>query len=109
MNLYQYKGQWLIVDMGAMFGDDSTPLGVDVMMPDTKFIEKYKDNIAGCVITHGPEDHIGSSLSMSLTKVTSSGAIAWLWPRLRCPIFATPLTACMIRRKLEDASLHHQV
>lgn len=95
MNLYHYGGKWLIADMGAMFGDDMTPLGVEVTMPDPKFIEKLADKIVGCVITHGHEDHIG--------------AIPWLWPKLRCPVFATPLTASMIHRKLEDASLHHQV
>ena len=42
-------------------------------------------------------------------SLTVAGAIPWLWPRLRCPVFATPLTAAMIRRKLEEASLHHQV
>ena len=112
MNLYHYKGKWLIADLGAMFGDDASPLGVDVTMPDPRFIERLKDDLVGCVITHGHEDHIGLSMPRVACIVPifmSAGAIPWLWPRLRCPVFATPLTANMIRRRLEDASLHHQV
>jgi hypothetical protein len=59
MNLYHYGGKWLMVDLGAMFGDDSTPIGVDVVMADPSFIEQQADKLAGLVITHGHEDHIG--------------------------------------------------
>ena len=67
LNLYAYRGKWLMVDLGVTFGDDSTP-GVDVIMPDIAFIEERRDALAGLVLTHGHEDHIG--------------AVQYLWPRL---------------------------
>lgn len=95
LNLYGHDGRWLMVDLGVTFGDDTTPLGVDVIMPDPRFIEDYTKELSGLVLTHGHEDHIG--------------AVAHLWPRLRCPIYATPFTATLVRRKLEDAGLLKQV
>ena len=90
LNLYHYAGSWLMVDLGISFGDESVP-GVEVVMPDPGFIEERRDSLAGLVLTHGHEDHIG--------------AIPWLWERLGCPIYATPFTASLVRRKLEDAGL----
>ncbi|MEZ5669185.1 MAG: ribonuclease J [Alphaproteobacteria bacterium] len=91
LNLYGHAGRWLMVDLGVTFGDDTTPPGVEVIMPDPRFIEEYRSELAGLVLTHGHEDHIG--------------AVPYLWPRLRCPIYATPFTATLVRRKLEDAGL----
>ncbi len=88
LNLYHYRGKWLMVDLGITF--DQTP-GIEVLMPDTKFIEEHVQNLAGLVLTHAHEDHIG--------------AIPHLWPRLRCPMFATPFTAALIRHKLHEAGL----
>jgi ribonuclease J len=88
LNLYHFRGKWLMVDLGITF--DQTP-GIEVLMPDTKFIEEHVQNLAGLVLTHAHEDHIG--------------AIPYLWPRLRCPMFATPFTAALIRHKLHDAGL----
>lgn len=88
LNLYGYDDQWLIVDFGITFGDD---LGIDIIMPDISFLEKKKDKIVGMVLTHAHEDHIG--------------AIPYLLPRLECPMYATPFTAAIIRRKLIDAGL----
>jgi ribonuclease J len=90
VNLYGFAGKWLMVDLGITFGDDTTP-GVDVILPDLAFIEKRRKDLAGLVITHGHEDHIG--------------AIPYLWKRLRCPIYCTPFTASLVRRKLEDVGL----
>lgn len=90
VNLYGFAGKWLMVDLGITFGDDTTP-GVDVILPDLSFIEKRRKDLAGLVITHGHEDHIG--------------AIPYLWKRLRCPIYCTPFTASLVRRKLEDVGL----
>lgn len=88
LNLYHYQGKWLMVDLGVSF-DKS--LGMDVVMPDTTFIENHLDDLEGLVITHGHEDHIG--------------AIPYIWHLLQCPIYATPFTAFLIRRKLKEAGL----
>jgi ribonuclease J len=90
LNLYHYAGKWLMVDLGITFGDETTP-GIDVIMPDPGFIERRKRDLLGLVVTHGHEDHIG--------------AIPYLWERLRCPIYATPFTATLIRRKLAEVDL----
>ncbi|MCC7274866.1 MAG: ribonuclease J [Alphaproteobacteria bacterium] len=90
LNLYGYRGRWLMVDLGVTFGDDETP-GVDVIMPDIAFIEERRDALAGLVLTHAHEDHIG--------------AVQYLWPRLQCPVYATPFTAALLRRKLADTGL----
>ena len=82
--------KWLIVDLGVTFGDTSTP-GVEIILPDPSFIETYADDIVGIVLTHAHEDHIG--------------AIGWLWPRLKAPLYATPFTAFLIREKLRQAGL----
>lgn len=90
LNLYGYGGQWLMVDLGVTFGDDAVP-GTDVMMPDPSFIAERREDLLGIVLTHGHEDHLG--------------AVAYLWPRLRCPVWATPFTAALLRGKLQEANL----
>jgi len=92
--LYGYGGKWLMVDLGVTFGEDGTP-GIDVVMPDLSFIEEHVDDLVGLVLTHGHEDHLG--------------AVAYLWPRLRCPVYATPFTAALLRRKLAEAGLEGEV
>lgn len=87
LNLYGHAGKWLMVDLGVTFRDDRTP-GIDVIMPDTSYIEARRSDLVGLVLTHGHEDHIG--------------AVPYLWPRLRCPIYATPFTATLVRRKLQE-------
>ncbi|MEX0840491.1 MAG: ribonuclease J [Parvibaculum sp.] len=98
LNLYGYGPEndrcWIMVDLGVTFGDDRTP-GVDLIMPDPAFIEERRDDLLGIVLTHAHEDHIG--------------AVAHLWPRLRCPIYATPFTATMVRGKLIEAGLESEV
>ncbi|MBY0429698.1 MAG: ribonuclease J, partial [Rhodospirillales bacterium] len=94
LNLYGYGGSWLIVDLGVSFGDDTTP-GIDVFMADPAFIAERRDKLAGIVLTHGHEDHLG--------------AVAHLWPRLRCPVYATPFSAALLRSKLHEAGLQDQV
>ena len=59
LNLYGHAGVWLMVDLGITFGDDETP-GIDVIMPDPTFIEERADRLAGLVLTHAHEDHIGA-------------------------------------------------
>ena len=94
LNLYSHRGDWLIVDCGVTFGDDSQP-GVEVVMPDPAFIVERRDRLLGIVATHAHEDHIG--------------AIPYLWPQLRCPVWATPFTASLLRAKLVEAGLIDQV
>lgn len=93
LNLFGYDGRWLMVDLGVTFGDDATP--VDVIMPDPSFIVERKSELVGIVLTHAHEDHIG--------------AVAHLWPRLRCPVYCTPFTASVLRRKLAEAGLAREV
>ena len=98
MNLNAYgfgpadNRQWIIVDVGVTFGDPSTP-GVEIIVPDPTFLEG--EDILGIVLTHAHEDHIG--------------ALGWLWPRIKAPLYATPFTAFLIREKLRDAGLLDRV
>jgi ribonuclease J len=97
-NLYGFgpahDRRWVVVDLGVTFGDQSTP-GVEVILPDPTFIEEHADRILGIVLTHAHEDHLG--------------AVAWLWPRLRAPVYATPFTAFILREKLREADLLDEV
>ncbi|MGH6932861.1 MAG: ribonuclease J [Dongiaceae bacterium] len=90
LNLYGHAGKWLMIDLGITFGDDSTP-GIEVIMPDISFIKERAHDLVGLVLTHAHEDHIG--------------AVPYLWPQLKCPIYATPFTASVLRRKLEEVGL----
>jgi len=98
LNLYGYgpeaKRQWIIIDLGVMFGGDDTP-GIDVIMPDPAFIEEHRRHLLGIVLTHAHEDHIG--------------AVAHLWPRLKAPVYATPFTAALVRGKLEEEGILDEV
>ena len=90
MNTYLYglgearQRRWLMVDLGLTFPGDAEP-GVDVVLPNLKFIAENRKQLAGLVLTHAHEDHIG--------------AVIDLWPRIGCPIYATPFTAGMLRSK----------
>ena len=94
LNLYRCDGRWLAVDCGIGFGGAQYP-EVDVMMPDPGFIADRHDRLVGLVITHAHEDHLG--------------AVPWLWPRLRCPVYATPFAAAVLRRKLAEVQLLDKV
>lgn len=87
LNLYGHAGKWLMIDLGITFADDSQP-ALDVIMPDIAFIESQRDALAGLVLTHAHEDHLG--------------AVPYLWDRLRCPVYATPFAAAVLRRKLKE-------
>ena len=93
-NLYGFgpphDRKWIVVDLGVTFGDQTTP-GVELILPDPEFIEEHAKNILGIVLTHAHEDHIG--------------AVAWLWPRLKAPLYATPFTAFLLREKLREKGL----
>lgn len=89
LNLYEYDGHWLMCDLGITFAGDELP-GIDLVMPDVSYIAKRKEGLVGLVITHGHEDHLG--------------AVSYLWPLLRCPVFATPFAAALLRRKVEEGA-----
>ena len=94
LNLYRCSGRWLAVDCGIGFGGSEMP-EVEIMMPDPAFIAEQRDKLVGLVITHAHEDHIG--------------AVAHLWRQLRCPVYATPFAAAVLRRKLGEAQLLAEV
>lgn len=76
--------RWLVVDLGMSFAGEEAP-GVDLVLPDIRFLEAERRNIVGLLLTHGHEDHIGAVLD--------------LWPRLKCPIFTTRFTAGLMEAK----------
>ena len=94
MNLYSYGNEterkWIIVDTGVTFADDTFP-GIDLIYPDVGFISDKKDDVLGIVLTHAHEDHIG--------------AITYIWPKLKCKIYATPFTAVLIREKFREKNI----
>ena len=94
LSLYGYGGRWLMIDCGITFADDTIP-GVDIIMPDPRFIAERAETLDGLVCTHAHEDHIG--------------AIPYLWQRFGCPVYATPFTAAVLRQKLIEAGLEHEV
>ncbi len=94
MNLYAYgkeeNQKWIIVDLGVTFADDSIP-GIDLIMPDPGFIIDKKKDLLGIVLTHAHEDHIG--------------AVAHIWPELKCKLYATPFTAALITEKFKEKKI----
>ncbi len=100
MNAYAYglgpasRRKWIIVDLGVKFGDEMDP-GIDVILPDTTYLEAVRKDLLAIFVTHAHEDHIG--------------AIPWLWPRLRCPVYCTPFAAELLKRKLSEAGLLGEV
>jgi len=92
LNLFGHNKEWIIVDCGITFGDR---LGIDIIMPDPSAILDHAENIKALVLTHAHEDHIG--------------AVPYLWPYLKCPVYATPFTAQILRQKLEEKSWGKQV
>jgi len=94
MSLYGCGGKWLMVDCGLTFADDTLP-GIDLLFPDPAFIEERSKDLVGLVLTHAHEDHLG--------------AVAHLWPRLNCPVYATPFAMQLLQRKLGETGLLDRV
>ncbi len=94
MNLFAFGSpenrKWIIVDIGVTFADDSIP-GIDLIYPDPGFIVDKKEDLLGIILTHAHEDHIG--------------AIAHIWPKLKCKIFATPFTSILITEKFKEKKI----
>jgi len=100
MNMYLYgigKGKrrkWIMVDCGVKFGDERDP-GIDVIVPDTQFIEQYKKDLLAIIITHGHEDHLG--------------AVTWLWPKLQAPVYCAPFAAELLKHKFAEKNLLNDI
>ncbi len=94
VNLYGCQGKWLMVDLGMSFGAQEYP-GTELMFADPRFIEERADDLLGVVLTHAHEDHIG--------------AIPYFAADLGVPLYATPFTAELILRKLDEAGITDQV
>jgi ribonuclease J len=87
MSLYGFGDSWLMVDCGITFADERAP-GIEIMVPDVRFITENIDNLLGIVLTHAHEDHLGG--------------VPYLWKDLRCPVYATPFACALLRRKLAE-------
>src|SRR5215813_3280234 len=93
MNLAVYglgeegRRRWIVVDLGVAFGDDALP-GVDLILPDIRYLVEERRNLLGLVLTHAHEDHFGALLD--------------LWPKLQLPVYATPFTAALLKAKQES-------
>jgi len=101
MNCYLYglgpedRRQWLMVDLGITFPEGEFDPGVDVILPDVRFIAEERKALVGIVLTHAHEDHFG--------------AVIELWPRLRAPVYATPFTAALLRAKLAEFGSREEI
>jgi len=87
--------KWIVVDCGVLFGRETETPGIDIIMPDIRYLAERREDVIAMVLTHGHEDHIG--------------AVGHLWPELQCPLYATPFTARLIEDKLFEAGLQDRV
>ena len=92
--VYEYGKDILVVDCGMGFPDEDM-YGIDIVIPDITYLEDNKDRVRGIVLTHGHEDHIGG--------------MPYVMSRLDCPVYATRLTAGLVRLKLEEHGLAEKV
>lgn len=94
LNVYHLDGKYLIVDFGAGFADDFFP-GIDMLVPDVRFLQQHAEDILGIVLTHSHEDHIG--------------AVQYVWGQLACPIYTTKFTANFLRAKIDRLSIADKI
>jgi ribonuclease J len=79
------RRQWLSVDLGVSFASEEHLPGIDLILPDIRYLMEERKNLAGLVLTHAHEDHFGALID--------------LWPRLKLPVYATPFTAALLEAK----------
>jgi ribonuclease J len=84
-NLFGHQDQWIAVDCGITLEQVPGALRPSVQMPDLSFITERREQLAGLIVTHAHEDHLG--------------ALPYLWEQLRCPVYATPFAAAVLRYK----------
>jgi ribonuclease J len=89
LSIYGVGGErrrtWLVVDLGVSFASEENLPGVDLILPDVRYLVEERKNVAGLVLTHAHEDHFGALID--------------LWPRLKIPVYATPFTAALLEAK----------
>lgn len=90
MYLYEYAGEIIVVDAGLAFPDDEM-LGVDLVIPDITYLINNKKRVRGIILTHAHEDHIGS--------------LPYVLKEINVPVYATKLTAGIVKTKLEEHNL----
>ncbi|MEX2036557.1 MAG: ribonuclease J, partial [Xanthobacteraceae bacterium] len=79
------RRSWLVVDVGVSFASEENLPGIDLILPDIRYLVEERRNLAGIVLTHAHEDHYGALLD--------------LWPKLKVPVYATPFTAALFAAK----------
>ncbi|MFB9354781.1 ribonuclease J [Sneathiella chinensis] len=94
LNLYCCDGKWLMVDCGISFADERAP-GIDLIVPDARWIAERREDLLAIVVTHAHEDHVG--------------AVARLWDQFRCPVYASPFTAEILSLKLAEEGIEDAV
>jgi len=96
LNLYGYgEGkdiEWFMVDCGVTFSQAGLP-GIDLQMPDPTFIASQKEKLMGIILTHAHEDHIG--------------AMPFIWPYFKCPIYTTEFTAALLIEKFDEYNIDY--
>ena len=96
LNLYGYSHEnieeWIMIDCGVTFSQSGAP-GIDLQMADPNFIAKKKKNLLGIILTHAHEDHIG--------------AMPFVWPHLKCPIYTTKFTASLLEEKFNEYKINY--
>lgn len=90
MTALQYNDDIVVIDCGLMFPKEGM-YGIDSIIPNTKFLEENKDKIRAVIITHGHEDH--------------AGAIPYIAPKIKAPIYTAKLTSEMIKEKLKEHAI----
>ncbi len=94
MMLFEYDDTILVVDAGVMFPEDHM-LGIDMVIPDISYLRSHAERVAGIILTHGHEDHIG--------------ALPYIVPEISAPIYSTRLTLALVSEKLKEFQLEDQV
>ncbi len=91
MTVLRCDNSIIVVDCGLMFPEDEM-LGIDMVIPDTTYLQENRDIIEGIILTHGHEDHIG--------------ALPYVLKEINVPIYATKLTLGLIEGKLKENGLN---